>query len=484
MIKSVKFENFRNLYGIEYNFQDNFNILVGKNGDGKTNVLEGIRLAFSSFDGNYIRVEKSDFSNSNDSKPIKITVLLKENAIPSLNLPLPNGSVQCGFQVIITKAASGRYIKRLCNYDGTNIPIEIVDEDKKIPQVYLMPLMRIEDVYSPGLTTGLENFIKSEVEFEEFKQNQKNAIKQQISEKVNRFKTFSKRFNKLLDIDVTDPKMANEKLFIVDGDKEHNIKIGSGYKVIANVVLCSFGDNYNVILIDELENHLHPALLRNLISEMKTLENVFIIASTHSPVVLNEFSINKIIDVKSGNLSKLIPQYAAKLDMFLHPGRAELVLGDNIILVEGFTEELILRNHVSRDTLNWTIVNVAGIMFEPYIILAKKLNKKVVVVSDNDRSLRDGINPTQRFLNLKTLCETNDIDLLEIDNTLETDLFNSDLISSNDFSAFLKNHPKYSDIKIAKSKRKSEIVEKMIELNTNIAEWHIVKGINGVFADN
>lgn len=40
-------------------------------------------------------------------------------------------------------------------------------------------------------------------------------------------------------------------------------------------------------------------------------------------------------------------------------------------------------------------------MFEPYITLCSYLNKKTVVISDNDKSTNDGKSPSSRFLNLK-----------------------------------------------------------------------------------
>ena len=57
MIKSVKFKNFRNLNTV-YDFDKTLNIIVGKNGSGKTNILDGIKLAFSTITGEYFKKEK------------------------------------------------------------------------------------------------------------------------------------------------------------------------------------------------------------------------------------------------------------------------------------------------------------------------------------------------------------------------------------------------------------------------------------------
>lgn len=52
MIKSIEFKNFRNVNG-KYYFNSNLNVIIGKNNSGKTNILDGIRLAFSCLTRNH-----------------------------------------------------------------------------------------------------------------------------------------------------------------------------------------------------------------------------------------------------------------------------------------------------------------------------------------------------------------------------------------------------------------------------------------------
>ena len=112
MIKSVEFINFRNLSG-KYHLKTRINLLVGKNSSGKTNLLDGIRLAFSTITGDYFRISKTDFNNSDDSTPIIIKVELDDSAIPSLDCLDITGATRCGFEVIVKKGRSGRYSREL-----------------------------------------------------------------------------------------------------------------------------------------------------------------------------------------------------------------------------------------------------------------------------------------------------------------------------------------------------------------------------------
>lgn len=478
MIKSIEFINYRNL-NQKLEFDKKLNIIFGNNNFGKTNILDGIRLAFSTITNDYFKINKSDFKDSDDTIPINIKVELEEDSIPSLNFFDERGKTKCGFNVLIKKSQNGRYIRDVSLLNGSSIDFEILKNDMKLPNVYAIPLVRIEDIYTDGLVTWISKFISSEEKYKDLKKDSKEAINKQIEAKKIEFQNFCKRFNQTFDIALSDPKLTDEKVYIVDGEKEHNYKIGSGYKSIANIILNTLNENYNIILIDEIENHLHPSLIRTLIRELRKVSNAIIIGTTHSPVVINELKMEELIDVSGKKLSDISDANKRKLDIFLHPGRSELMLADNIILVEGYTEELLLNNYLYKNNLNWTVVNVAGIMFEPYIELSSFLEKKTIVVSDNDKSLSDKLESSERFNNLKILCNSYNIKLLEVDNTLETDLYNNNYL--NNFTNLLKQHKNHNEIYIAKKNRKSEIAERLIENEVDLSGWHIIKDIKNEF---
>ena len=487
MIKSVIFHNFRNIQDKKFIFNDKLNIIIGKNNSGKTNILEGIKLAFSAINNSYMKVDKSDFYKGDDTQPIEITIELNQDSIPSFNIPLPDGTEKCGFKVIIKKAPRGRYIKEFLDIEGNTVNRDAVYADDKVPDVHMIPLMRIEDVVSPGLITGAKNLLDSEEAYEAFRQSSREGIKEQIRGKAERFKDLAKRFDFDLDIDSTVPEISNEKLYVVDSeDTAYKHKIGSGYRAIANILLNILSDKNTIILLDEVENHLHPALLRNLVSGMQseTFNNVFILMTTHSPIAVNEFKIERVIDSTKGNISDLdiSDNILDKLNAFLCPGRGEMLVADNVVLVEGYSEEILLRKYVSDNKLNWTIVNVAGIMFEPYVRLAHALGKKCVVVSDNDRSQSsDGNEPTSRFKNLQTICDESGITLVEVDNTLETDLYNNSKLS--DYVGYLKSHKKHTDIMVMKDNNSKASLALEVVGNIDLLDWHVIKEITDAFKE-
>lgn len=130
MIKSVEFINYRNL-NQKFEFNDILNIIFGNNNFGKTNLLDGTRLAFSTITNDYYKLSKSDFKDSDDTVPITIKVELEVDSIPSLNFFDENGKKRCGFNVLIKRTQNGRYIREVSHLNCSPIDFEILRDDVK-----------------------------------------------------------------------------------------------------------------------------------------------------------------------------------------------------------------------------------------------------------------------------------------------------------------------------------------------------------------
>lgn len=482
MIKSIEFKNFRNLEG-KYEFNNLFNVVIGKNNSGKTNLLDGIKLAMSSINGDYFRIRKSDFKDSDDTKEIIIEVNLNDNVISTLNSYDSNKNMVCGFVVWVNRAKNGRYTKRITLLNGMDVDYDSLQEDENLPRIFEIPFIRVNDIHLEGLTTGINNFIKHEDAYKSIIKKSKDAIKEEIKEKQDLFNDICNKFGKKFDIELTDAKIENEKVYIVEHNDikhlEHNYYIGSGYKSIANIILNIMQTKNSIVLIDEIENHLHPSLLRILVRELKNEDNGFILATTHSPVVINEMKIENVIDITTKKFNELKDEVIKKLDLFMHPGRGELLLSDNIVLVEGYTEELLLTYYLNKNILNLTVVNVAGVMFEPYIDVAVLLNKHIIVMSDNDKGLSSENKKSPRYEKLEKKCKECNIKIIEINNTLETDLFEGGYLS--DCVDLLE---KKKDYMVSKKHMKTRIAEFLIENKIDLDNWHAIVDIKNEFSNN
>ncbi len=477
MLKSITFKNFRNLHG-KYAFDQTLNIIFGENNSGKTNILEGIKLAFSSLTNDFFKIKQSDFRNSNDNIPITISVELEPGSIASLDY-LDGGTTKCGFKVSIAKTPSGRYARKTTLGNGGNLDYEIVREDPGIPNICTIPLVRTEDLYSDGLITGISSFIENEERYKTIIDDSRESIRESLKTRIEKFNQFCKKFGQDLNVDFTNPRIVDEKAYIVDGDLPHNHMIGSGYKSIATIIINTLNDKFNVVLIDEIENHLHPSVIRNLIRELRVREDCIIVATTHSPVVINEAKAEELMSSRGSKLSALSPDVLCKLNTFLHPGRAEIVFAEKVILVEGYTEELLLRHYLAGSNNNWTIINVAGVMFDPYIELASLLNKRAIVISDTDIVLDETLIPSTRFENLKAKCEKAGMKIVAMWNTLESDLFRGGFLEC--CPDFVEPHKDHAEVYVAKQNRKIAIARTLIENSIDLSEWHVIKEIKDEF---
>lgn len=473
MLKGITFKNFRNL-NASYVFDHPLNIVFGENNSGKTNILDGIRLAFSSLNNDYFKIKQSDFLNSDDDTPITIIVELEPGSIPSLDY-LDGEVTRCGFKVSIIKSSSGRYVRKVTLGNGANADFEIVREDPNIPNICTIPLVRTEDLYSDGLIAGISSFIESEEKYKAIIDDSRKLIRESLKTRINKFNEFCKKFGQDLNVDFTNPRIVDEKAYIVDGDLPHNHMIGSGYKSIATIIINTLNDRFNIVLIDEIENHLHPSVIRNLIRELRNQENCLIIATTHSPVVVNEAKAEELMSAKGLKFSALSTDTLNKLNTFLHPGRAEIVFSENVILVEGYTEELLLKHYLSGNNNNWTIINVAGVMFDPYIELASLLSKKVIVISDTDIVLNEKLTPFTRFENLKDKCNATGIKIVAMWNTLESDLFRGGFLKC--CLDLVETHKNHAEVYVAKQNKKTAIARTLIENAIDLSEWHVIKEI-------
>lgn len=172
--------------------------------------------------------------------------------------------------------------------------------------------------------------------------------------------------------------------------------IGKGEQNALKVMLAleRKADEANLILIEEPENHLSFSSMNTLISRIREkCDGKQILITTHSAYVLNKLGLENLLllhDKKTATLKCLPPDtqdYFKKL-----PGydTLRLVLAKKAILVEGPSDELIvqkayLQKHKTLPLENGVdVISLRGLSFSRFLDIAEKLQKDVVIVTDND----------------------------------------------------------------------------------------------------
>jgi len=234
-------------------------------------------------------------------------------------------------------------------------------------------------------------------------------------------------------------------------------------------------DTAHVVLIEEPENHLSFASLRELISRIdnRCIGKQVIIA-THSSFVLNKLGLENLVllvNSKSTRITDLSPEtadYFKKLPGF---DTLRLVLAGSAILVEGPSDELIIqrayRDIHRRSPIDDGIdVISVGRSHKRFAELAIRLGRPVRIVTDNDHKTEGEVR--QRFAEC---LKSDNVSLYTASdpalNTLEPNIVDAnDLLTLN--SALGKNYTTVEEVGLAMLAEKTSSALAIFESKTNI----------------
>jgi AAA15 family ATPase/GTPase len=156
------------------------------------------------------------------------------------------------------------------------------------------------------------------------------------------------------------------------------------------------GTNVDVILIEEPENHLSHVNLRKLIARVSETSNGQLFITTHNSLISTRLELRNLLilhenindsPVSLRDLSEDTAEYFMKAPV---ANIVEYVISNKAILVEGPSEYMLLEKfyssvsrHESQED-NVHIIDVHGLSFKRYLDVAKLINNKVAVITDND----------------------------------------------------------------------------------------------------
>ena len=157
------------------------------------------------------------------------------------------------------------------------------------------------------------------------------------------------------------------------------------------------GENIDVILIEEPENHLSHVNLRKLIQKVAEKQSGQLFITTHNSLISTRLELKNLLimhvnsDKKPVMLNNLSDD-TAKYFMKAPPASiVEFALSQKAILVEGPSEYMLMErfykdvtNHFPEND-NVHIIDVRGLSFKRYLDIARITLGKVAVITDNDK---------------------------------------------------------------------------------------------------
>jgi len=411
IIKSISIENYRGFKTkqvLELTAFNDITFLVGQNNTGKSLIT---RL-FNIFDGitnvsTIISFTNNDFFDLQTDKPIHIIFELNKDFLltkSKFNLLSKFDDVLLGFFV---NKEPNKEFRRYCYLETNNVKSHVLENDTFDynsnfgQQINIDRKDKVE-----GLIGNLIDFITNTfLVFEPiraFDKEQQNSYFKTGKELINwindksdsdialKVKRKIKEYFNELNLECPDDVNTDEdkKLFVFSfGDlKLTSNEVGTGYSMLYILLMELLrNENKHLVIIDEIESHLQPGLIRVLIRILREIEvrgtkrNVQYILATHSPTVIESAKEKDFLyRFQKFNQSctfykffrakdDLTQMRQACNDLGVIPGDA--LLSNIVIWVEGPTEILWLRKLLEiylpeyKDSKNKTSNIIEGLHF-------------------------------------------------------------------------------------------------------------------------
>jgi len=336
-IKEIELENFRCYRNKKISFLSSdekiqlFNVIIGDNATGKTTILEGIAKAFIPI----LRTENKNLCHSNEFKDLTFNDMRIGTQWTKICVNAKYNNKEYRWHNYKRKTTNEK-IGELGSQKEIKQAIENRNEHDEYPLVVYYSVERMFKVPKrsskshSGLTVkdALDSALTTNNEFRRFynwfwnesyqEMNQRAIDKSFYSAKLkavkNAIESVLKDYNNL------EIKQSPSRMIVSDKNGiEFNVECFSGgYKAvfalvsdIASRLAMAYPMSSNpleghaIILIDELDLHLHPKWQKSIVSDLKrTFPNCQFIITTHSPFIvqtLNKSEVINLLDDDSGN---------------------------------------------------------------------------------------------------------------------------------------------------------------------------------------
>jgi putative ATP-dependent endonuclease of OLD family len=430
-------------------FEKEINILIGENDSGKTAIIDSIKLVLKTHAYEWIKVEKSDFHSNteklrieihfkeinddeakhfiewlgwDDEKKPKLILIYQAEYRDDRIIPSDVKAGMDGTGFLLNAEAREflkcTYLKALRDADS-ELMAKKNSRLSQILQEHKLFKKKKGDVSKHQLEQIFEDangLIKDYFNDCSVVQSQKSN-KEQIAEPIN---TFLKDFiddNYISKFDITEAEIKSilEKISLgIDG--KDNLGLGTMNRLFMAAELLHLKkekyDGLKLCMIEELEAHLHPQAQMKIIEtlERESKNGIQFILTTHSPNIASKVDLKSLIICKRNNVFPLGENYTylgektkeskyensyKYLKRFLDVTKSNLFFAKGVILVEGWSEELLIPEIAKKIDCDLTkkevsIVNVGSTAYLDFakIFLRKENNVElevpVSIVTDLD----------------------------------------------------------------------------------------------------
>ncbi len=359
-VKSIALQNFRGFKDLELTLSDNLTVLIGENGAGKSSLLDALAIMLSwaiarirTDNGSGQRIKDTDVRNGETGATLRCEVEHKGNRFEwtqsAARTGMKNGarSEWVGVSKFADEirtditATRGQCSIPVMVYYGVDRVVKSIDVDTPQDRDVFQLLKTYES--SLAGSTNFQSFFQwfrasEDVENESKKYStRKLPGGEDLEISIGRLDLHLKAVRSalaVLPMDLKDVHIRRRELAMValkgdqpirldqlsDGEKCYVAMVGDLARrlSLANPVLEDPLQGEGVVLIDEIELHLHPDWQRGILKNLRTtFPNVQFVVSTHSPQVLGEVAhegIRRLTKDEDSRISIRIPRQSLGLD--------------------------------------------------------------------------------------------------------------------------------------------------------------------------
>lgn len=419
-LKRMKIFGFKKFEKLTVDFNEGKNIIVGDNEEGKSTILEAIDLVLSQKYKNYDKYIIKELLNAN------MITRFKENpsieTLPKINIELeleldnlPRNGIFYGSNHKFEngKMLFGIYFKCEIPEEDVTELLEII-ENGKIPYEYYqmswstfggevynslkkpLSFMLIDnDNIDTNNTYNYYNKTLFRSSHESIQQQKiKNDFRNYMNELFNKLELNS--VNEHQKFGVNEKKIIFENIIsILDDDIPiENKGKGKENLIKTKIALDKKAGKMDVVAIEEPENHLSFPNLKKMLEEISSHTEKQLIITTHESMIASGLDLKNVMWVKEDKIESLKNLTEEDSKFFLKIAQNNLlqfILSEKVILVEGPTEFLLIPKIFEKiyneklDAYKITIISCSGISYKRYLDIADKMNKRIAVLTDNDK---------------------------------------------------------------------------------------------------
>lgn len=425
-IKQMIIKGFKKFSDFSVVFNPQMNILVGENEAGKSTIIDALRLVFCQL---YRNTDKSillDFFNRDQVKRFEASPTIENLPYIHIEIVLEIPDKSKDSQLFLGENHFPEFgngalygIRFECKFDqdegagldseisAGHIPVEYYKLEWRTfaeqpfylvhpPLSFLAIDTSIREANNPFSRYARDLFVSRVIENMRLKH--KHDFRIGLKELIDKLNL--PELSDTQKFGISDKRILLENVLTVLDDEVALDNKGSGVESIVKIQLALSKRNCcaDVITIEEPENHLSYSNLRKLLNDIQRQNSTSqLIIATHSNMIVSRLDVRNVLWISDevpqiqalSNVAESTARFFSKLD---NSNLLDLLLAEKVILVEGPTEFLLVPKFYKEEldktieSDNVTVISCNGISFLHYLAIAETRQKRVAVLTDNDKN--------------------------------------------------------------------------------------------------